>query len=91
MNKCGQKPGPPRGHRVKRSRRSSRKSENLKGDDPGLVEAFETEYTRIEREHGLAAAKAYYRENFMVSCFACGHMGKTVPPLNCARCGTYLD
>jgi hypothetical protein len=60
-------------------------------DEDRFIQAFEEEYTRIARGEGLAAAKAYFRENFMVQCFACGYMGKTVPPLNCARCGMYLD
>jgi hypothetical protein len=59
--------------------------------EPDFIQAFEAEYARLLRDKGLEAAKAFFRENFMVRCFACGYMGKTAPPLNCARCGTYLD
>ena len=75
-----------------RNRRTKRKDRaGVSQEDERFIRVFEEEYARIEREDGLAAAKAYFRENFMVQCFACGHMGKTVPPLNCARCGMYLD
>lgn len=75
-----------------RKRRSAKEQkESLNPEDCRFIEAFEEEYARIEREQGLAAAKAFFRANMMVQCFACGFLGKTVPPLNCARCGTYLD
>jgi hypothetical protein len=75
-----------------RNKRSRKKDQgSLSPEEEQSIQAFEEEYARIEREQGLAAAKAFFRENMMVQCFACGHMGKTVPPLNCARCGMYLD
>lgn len=73
------------------SRRSKRSRDNLTLEDHQLLEAFEAEYARILEEEELAAAKAYFRENFMVSCPGRGYLGKTTPPLNCACCGLYLD
>jgi hypothetical protein len=75
-----------------RKRRPIKKApERLNPDEQHFVEEFEAEYSRLLEEEELEAAKAYFRENFMVSCFGCGYLGKTVPPLNCARCGLYLD
>ena len=76
---------------MRRKRRTPEEPEGLSAEDPGFIQAFEEEYARIQREQGLAAAKAFFRENMMVQCFGCGFLGKTVSPLNCARCGMYLD
>jgi hypothetical protein len=65
--------------------------EGLKRKDHEFVESFEAEYARLLEEKGLEVAKAYFRDNFMVRCIGCGYLGKTVPPLNCARCSLYVD
>ena len=59
--------------------------------DKKRVEQFEREYVEKLDKEGLAAAKAHFRENFAVRCFQCGYVGRTRPPLNCAKCGAYLD
>lgn len=55
------------------------------------IRKFEEEYARIRDEKGVAAAKAFFRSKFMVTCFRCGHLGRVKPPLNCEKCGQYLD
>ena len=55
------------------------------------IKQFEKEYAHKLETEGIEAAKTHFRETFAVTCFQCGHLGKTVPPLNCAKCGTYLD
>lgn len=55
------------------------------------IEQFEREYVEKLNKEGLEAAKAHFRANFAVCCFRCGYTGPTKPPLNCAKCGQYLD
>jgi len=55
------------------------------------IKKFEKEYAKKLDQEGLESAKAHFRANFAVRCFHCGHTGPTRPPLNCARCGAYLD
>ena len=55
------------------------------------VKTFEKEYCDKLEKEGLESAKAHFRETFAVECSQCGYLGKTVPPLNCAKCGAYLD
>ena len=59
--------------------------------DKKQIEQFEREYVEKLNKEGLEAAKAHFRANFAVRCFQCGYTGPTVPPLNCAKCGAYLD
>jgi len=59
--------------------------------DKKEIQKFEREYAEKLEKEGLEAAKAHFRARFAVSCFQCGHLGLTVPPLNCAKCGAYLD
>jgi hypothetical protein len=76
-----------------RRRKQNHKNRQLpaSSNEAEFVEDFEKEYAPLVEEEGLQAAKTFFRENFAVKCFACGYMGKTVPPLNCAQCGSYLD
>lgn len=59
--------------------------------DKKQIAQFEREYVEKLNKEGLEAAKAHFRANFAVQCFQCGYTGRTVPPLNCAKCGAYLD
>ncbi len=52
---------------------------------------FEREYAEKMEKEGLESAKSHFRANFAVRCFQCNHLGPTVAPLNCAKCGAYLD
>jgi hypothetical protein len=54
------------------------------------IEEFEKRFIALAKKD-MNKARELFRETFAVTCFACGHQGKTVPPLNCAKCGTYLD
>ena len=55
------------------------------------VETFEKEYVEILEKKGLVAAKEHFRKNFRITCFRCGHLGTPKVPMNCEKCGTYLD
>ncbi len=52
---------------------------------------FEKEYAKKLEEEGLESAKALFRAKYAVRCFKCNYTGPTKPPLNCAKCGAYLD
>ena len=63
-------------------RKNSRKEKllALSQEEDGFIHSFEAEYGGLVYQEGLEAAKAFFRENFMVRCFGCGYLGKTVPP-----------
>lgn len=59
--------------------------------DKKEIKQFEREYVEKLEKEGLEAAKAHFRATFAVTCFQCGYCGPTKAPLNCAKCGAYLD